>query len=424
MWKFVGSFAALLLATFLMMVGAGLASALVPLRAAAEGWSATTIAWIGTVYAMAFTAGCVLVPVLVGRVGHVRVFAALQTSLACLLLLLALAPHPLAWMLFRGACGIGMVGGYMVIESWINERADNASRGTVFSAYMTVSMAGVAAGQFLLPLGDIAGETLFMASALAFGLALLPVMLSIAPAPRPLEKVRIDARALFRKSPAAVVGCFVAGIVFGNWGYFAPLYGRAAGLGTAGIATMLTAAMIGGVLFQFPFGKLSDRIDRRYVMGIAGAIGVVVSVAMILAAPRGAAGVVFGMFAFGTVLFTSYSLSVAHANDQTGPGDFVQTSGGLLIVYGVGNMIGPQLGGRLMDRLGPDGFFVAMAAMYAIYGGYALWRSTRKPALPPELKADFSPVAPISMQSPAPVPPEERTQSADADLAAVSAAGR
>ncbi|KAB0682525.1 MFS transporter [Aureimonas leprariae] len=405
MLKSVAAFGALLLATFLMMVGAGLASALVPLRAAAEGWSSGSIAWIGTVYALAFTAGCILVPILVARVGHIRVFAALQTSLACLLLLLALAPHPLAWMLFRGACGLGMVGGYMVIESWINERTDNTNRGTVFSAYMIVSMVGIASGQFLLPLGDIAGDRLFMASALAFGLALMPVMLSVAPAPRPLEQVRIDPRALFRRSPAAAVGCFVAGVIFGNWGYFGPLYGKAAGLGTAGIATMLTAAMVGGVLFQYPFGRLSDRIDRRYVMGIAGAIGVAVSVAMIIAAPRTPIGVVVGTFGFGTVLFTIYSLSVAHANDQARPGEFVQVSGGLLIVYGVGNMIGPQLGGRLMDRLGPEGFFVAMAMMYAIYGGYALWRSTRKAALPPERRPDFTPVAPMSMRGQAPAEP-------------------
>jgi MFS family permease len=408
MWKSVASFGALLLGTFLMMVGTGLASVLVPLRAAAEGWSSTAIAWIGTVYALAFTAGCLMVPVFVGRVGHIRVFAALQTSLASSLLLLALVPHPIAWALFRGIGGLTIVGGYMVIESWINERTSNSNRGTIFSAYMIVSMTGIAAGQFVLPFGDIANERLFMVGALAFGAALLPVVLSTAPAPRPLAQVSIDARALFRKSPAAVVGSFLTGVIFGNWSSFGPLYGRAVGLSTAGIATMLTAAMIGGVAFQFPFGKLSDRIDRRYVMALAGAVGVGVSAAMILLAPRSAPGVILGMFALGTVLFTIYSLNVAHANDQAAPGEFVQVSGGLLIVYGIGNMLGPQLGGRLMDRFGPDGFFVAMGAMYGAYGAYALWRSTRKSALPPELRPDFSPVPAGTMQTPATIEMDAR----------------
>ncbi|MBZ9708585.1 hypothetical protein LB543_17850 [Mesorhizobium sp. ESP7-2] len=87
-------------------------------------------------------------------------------------------------------------------------------------------------------------ETLFMVGALAFGAALLPVALSIAPTPQPLTQVKIDARALFRKSPVAVVGSLLAGVIFGNWIYFGPIYGQAMGLSATGIAAMLTAAMI------------------------------------------------------------------------------------------------------------------------------------------------------------------------------------
>ena len=188
----------------------------------------------------------------------------------------------------------------------------------------------------------------------------------MAPAPQPLTQVKVDARALFRRSPAAVVGSFLAGIIFGNWAYFGPLYGRAVGLTDTGIATMLTAAMIGGMAFQVPFGRLSDRIDRRYVMALAGAIGVAVSAAMVIFAPTNPYTIVLGMFALGSVLFTIYALNVAHANDQAEAHEFVQVSGGLLIVYGIGNMVGPQLGGRLMDQFGPKGFFVAMGIVYAV----------------------------------------------------------
>ena len=158
MWKEIRPFVALFLGTFLMMVGTGLGNMLIPLRASAEGWSSTAIAWIGTCYAIAFTAGCLLTPLFVRRVGHIRVFAVLQTMLAASLLLHALVPNPLAWALFRAMGGLTLVGGYMVIESWLNERVSNANRGTVFASYMIVSMSGVAAGQFILPLGDIMSD--------------------------------------------------------------------------------------------------------------------------------------------------------------------------------------------------------------------------------------------------------------------------
>lgn len=367
MWLQIRSSAALLAGTFFMMVGTGLGNMLVPLRADAEGWSSTTIAWIGTAYAIAFTAGCLLTPVFVRRVGHIRVFAVLQTLLAASLLLLALVIHPIAWAAFRAIWGLSLVGGYMVIESWLNERVDNSNRGTVFAAYMIVSMSGVAVGQFIIPLGSVMTDTLFMAGALAFGAAMLPIALSVAPAPQPLTQVKIDARALFRKSPAAVVGNFLAGVIFGNWIYFGPLYGKAVGLSDTGIAAMLTAAMVGGMVFQVPFGKLSDRIDRRYVMALAGSLGVLISAGMVVLAPTQSFEIIIGMFALGAVLFTIYALNVAHANDQAGAHEFIQISGGLLIVYGIGNMVGPQLGGRLMDAMGPNGFFVAMGAVYACY---------------------------------------------------------
>ena len=400
MWKEIRPFIALFLGTFLMMVGTGLGNVLIPLRASAEGWSSTAIAWIGTCYALAFTAGCLLTPLFVRRVGHIRVFAVLQTILAASLLLHALVPHPIAWALFRVMGGLTLVGGYMIIESWLNERVSNANRGTVFASYMIVSMSGVAAGQFILPLGDIMTTTLFMVGALAFGAALVPVALSVAPAPRPLTQVRVDARALFRRSPAAVVGSFLAGIIFGNWAYFGPLYGRAVGLTDTGIATMLTAAMIGGMAFQVPFGRLSDRIDRRYVMALAGAIGVAVSAAMVIFAPTSPYTIVLGMFALGSVLFTIYALNVAHANDQAEAHEFVQVSGGLLIVYGIGNMVGPQLGGRLMEQFGPKGFFVAMGIVYALYGLYALWRSLRTTTMHPADKTDFRVVAALPAVTP------------------------
>ena len=414
-WQRLRSFGALLLGTFLMMVGTGLGNMLVPLRASAEGWSSTAIAWIGTAYAVAFTAGCILTPLFVRRVGHIRVFAVLQTLLAASLLLLALVPHPVAWALFRALGGVTLVGGYMVIESWLNERVDNANRGTVFAAYMIVSMAGVAVGQFILPLGNIMTGTLFMVGALAFGAALLPVALSVAPSPQPLTQVTINARALFRKSPAAVVGSFLAGVIFGNWSYFGPLYGQAAGLSEVGIATMLTAAMVGGVVFQIPFGWLSDRVDRRYVMALAGALGAVISACMMMIAPTDPAAIIVGVFALGSVLFTIYALNVAHANDQASADEFLQVSGGLLIVYGIGNMVGPQLGGRLMDGMGPNGFFVAMGSVYAVYGLYALWRSMRSRALDPSERDDFRVMPPLPAPTPESLALDVRTTDATPD---------
>ena len=407
--KELRSIAALLASTFAMMVGTGLAGMLIPLRAVLEDWSPTAIGWIGTCYAIAFTAGCLVTPILVKRVGHIRIFAALQTLLGASLLLHALVVNPITWCLFRALGGMALAGGYMVVESWLNEKADNANRGKIFSAYMVVSMTGVAAGQYIVPFGDIGTSVLFMVGTMAFSMSMLPISLSTSQAPRPLTRVTINPKRLFQRSPAAMVGSFLAGVIFGVWNYFGPLYGQALGLSSTGIATMLASGMIGGVVFQYPIGRLSDMIDRRYVMALAGAVGVAISVGMIIIAPKEPLYIVLGIFALGSVLFPIYALNIAHANDSAQPEEFVEVSGGLLIVYGIGNMVGPQLGGRLMDAAGPNGFFIAIGGTYAVYGFYAFWRSLRTQAVEPSLRSDFQIVPVIPAQTPETVAMDART---------------
>ncbi|CUW42834.1 major facilitator superfamily transporter [Brucella vulpis] len=98
--------AALLASTFLMLLAGGLAGILLPLRGGMEGWSTTTIGWMGTSYSLAFTIGCIFIPHLVRRVGHVRVFSALLTLLSMALLFHALVVNPAALDDLSRHCGL------------------------------------------------------------------------------------------------------------------------------------------------------------------------------------------------------------------------------------------------------------------------------------------------------------------------------
>lgn len=391
---------ALLASTLFMLAAVGLGGVFVPLRATMEGWQSTDIAWIGTSYALFFTFGCIATPYLVRRVGHIRVFAALQTLLAMSFLLMALLVHPIAWALVRGIGGFALAGAYMVLESWLNEKVSNENRGAIFSAYMIISMVGVAGGQYMMPFGDGEGAFFFIIIALLFGLALLPTVLTSAQAPVPLTRVSLDLKGLFLKSPAAVVGAFLTGVINGVWLFFGPIYGQSAGLTTTGIATMLAMAMVGGAVAQFPLGRASDRVDRRYVMVFAGAVGLAVSLAMLAIDPRSPYLIFSGMLLFGAVLFPIYALNVAHANDMAEPEEFVKVSSGLLIVYGLGTIVGPQLSGRLMDGIGPSGFWIATAISFAAYAGYTLWRIYRRGATDLEDRQDFRVLPVTASQTP------------------------
>ncbi len=405
----------LLISTFLLMAGAGLAGIVLPVRGSIEGWSNWEIGLLGTGYAIAFTLGCLIAPRIVRRAGHVRTFCSLAALLAITALLHGLFVHPLTWILIRGMAGFALAGSYMVIESWLNERVTNETRGRIFSLYMIVSMTAMMTGQFIMPLSDPALTVPFMVCAIFFAAAVIPNALSRQAHPKPLTQVKLDLPAIFRNSPAAVVGVFMGGILAGAWTNMAPVFGNEIGFSTAEIATLLVVTMAGGAVFQFPLGRLSDRLDRRLVMTVAGAVGVVVAT-LAIGLSSTQASVVFALaFCLGGVIYPAYSLSVAHANDYADAADFVKVSGGLLIVYGFGTMIGPLLAAWLMEAQGPMGIFIATGSAHALFAAYALWRTFRRQAVPAEEREDFRNLPLARTQTPATLALDPRAEAAVED---------
>lgn len=391
----------LLVSTFFLMAGAGLQGILLPVRGSIEGWSSYEIGLLGTGYAIAFTIGCLIVPRVVRQAGHVRTFSSLCAVLVIGVLMLAMVVHPIAWILIRGMAGFALAGSYMVIESWLNERVTNDTRGRVFSLYMIISMLAMAGGQYVLPLSRPELTTPFMICAILFALAVIPTALSRAPSPKPLTTTKLDLRMIFRNSPAAAVGVFLAGVLSGAWNNMSPVFGQRLGFSNTEIATLLAATMAGGIVFQYPLGRLSDRLDRRHVMTVAGLIGVAIAIVALVSQSHSAPWLFATAFVLGGVIYPAYSLTVAHANDYARPEDFVKVSGGLLILYGFGTMGGPLLAAWLMETFGPSGIFAATGAAHAIFAGYAYYRTFRRTAPPASERADFKTTPLARTQTPA-----------------------
>ena len=145
----LGALAALLLSAFLLTMGHGLALLVMPLRAELIGFSAFAISLTGSAYYGGFVAGCFLAPRLIARVGHVRMFAVLGAALIVVLLALSMADGLAMWLVLRAATGILMAGQFMVLETWINERATAVTRGRVLAIYVLATLAANTLGQLL-----------------------------------------------------------------------------------------------------------------------------------------------------------------------------------------------------------------------------------------------------------------------------------
>lgn len=379
----------LLSGTAFLLAASGLHSLLLPLLGQAQGFSTAALGLLGTAWAGGFIAGCVFAPHLVRRVGHVRSFGAFAATGAIIALLTGLIVDPVIWIVLRVATGFIMAGAFMVIESWLNEKATNDNRGTVFGLYMMVTYAAIMGGQLLVAAGDVTRTSLFMVAGILFCLSLIPTAISAAATPQPLQGVSLDLKGLYANSPVAFFACILIGVANGAWGTLGPVYGARIGISSAEIAIMMSIVVVAGAAMQMPAGKLSDRTDRRYVLAGAALGAGVIAIGVFLFAPRAGLWVLLLTGFYGALAYTLYSIAVAHANDHAAPADFVKVSGGLLLLYGFGTMIGPLAGAFLMARMKPESLFLATASAHILLAGYAMLRVRRRASLRTEEKDAF-----------------------------------
>ncbi len=261
--------------------------------------------------------------------------------------------------------------------------------------------------QLLLFVADPAGLAFFMITAGLFSACLIPVALTRASAPTLPSIEAFGLRQLFRISPVAVVGCIAAGMVNASVGGLAPVFALGVGLGSSEVGLFTAALVLGGMLLQWPLGRLSDRYDRRWVL--LGVAVTAVTVALTLAALAGgpALGLVVLAMAFGGTAFSVYPISATHANDHADRSQTVGVSSGLLLSWAIGSVVGPLLATATMGQIGPAGLFLYTASIHVPLSLYVLWRMTRRAAVPAEQRSPFvaqssatTPVAPASAVTP------------------------
>jgi MFS family permease len=380
---------ALLFSTAFLLAGNGLHSLLLPLAGTAAGFSTAELGMVGAGWAMGFVLGCLAAPVVVRRVGHIRAFASSAACAAIIILMNGIFVEPLAWILLRVGSGFFLAGSFMIIESWLNERATNESRGTIFAVYLMVTYVAITAGQLGVGAGDPRATTLFMTGAILFSLAILPTALSTAASPRPLTRVTIDLRSLFRNSPVAFLTVLLVGVINGAFGTLGAVWGTRIGLSTPLIALMMGITVVSGAITQVPAGRLSDRTDRRYVIAGTATAAALIGIAILSAEPIDPRLVLTLVGLYGALTYPIYGLAVAHANDYAETGDFVAVSGGLLLLYGAGTMIGPLAASSAMTGLGPYALFLVTAVSHVTIAAYAIYRTTRRPPIPKEVRESF-----------------------------------
>jgi len=362
-----------------LIVGVGLFATVIGVRAELEGFGTLTIGAIGGAYYAGFVVGSRIALHVVGTVGHIRVYAALSSLLAAVVLSAGLVVHPVAWLLLRFLGGVFIAGVYVVAESWLNQIATNTNRARLLSVYGVVTVMPYGVGQVLLGAVDPLGIAAFAVAAVAITVAVSPVTLSAVANPPPVTvPERIGIVELMRIAPTGIVTSFVSGIAMGAVTAFAPVYATRADMSPGAVGVFTAMPALGSLLMQVPVASLSDHVDRRLVGALAAAAAAGSTALLLVDGPAGILGHL-AMVCLGGTMFPLYSIAGAYTNDRLPRERLTAAASQLVVLFGVGAFIGPFTMAAVLGAIGLNGYPVAATAMLGFISVFLMVRIVQHP---------------------------------------------
>ncbi len=383
------SIIALFASIVLFASGNTLLGTLSSLRLTLAGFETALIGPILACYALGAVAGTLYAPGIIRGVGFIRAASAFAAIAGAAALLHPMAESAALWVALRTVVGFCVAGLLIVIESWINGRASNANRGTLFSFYQVTFYFAAFSGQALVAAGDPASYEPFSLTAILIGLALVPLALTRRGEPEVQYAERLKFTELFRISPVALLTALLSGTILGAFNMMGPAFGNLVGLSVDQISRFMALSVLAAMVVAWPAGHFSDRFDRRFMLaasaGIAAATSAVVAVVGV-PSPAVLYAVVAVFMGFAATL---YPFSVAIMNDRLHSHQIVSASAGLLLSHGVGTALGPVGSSLVMSAMGASGLFAFLAAVAGMLGGFVLYRALVTDRIRPEEQEEF-----------------------------------
>ena len=375
----------------ILITAHGFQGNLLQVRSVIEDFSFITTGIIMSGYYLGYFVGANIIPNLVSKVGHIRVFAAFASMASLAILIHAIFVNPVVWTLGRFLTGFSLIGVYIVTESWLNDRATNRNRGGVLSIYMFITFTGLGIGTLLLNFNRPEQYEPFILTSLLFSIALIPILLTKRAAPKFKKIGFMKIKQLYKISPLGTFSMLCTGLIHSAIFGYGAVYASSLNFTIFEISLFLFLITIAGAVFQFPIGYFSDMKDRRLIIIGCTFLSVLFCILSILTSGTAleniylASAVEMDKIIFLTFVtlyagfaLPMFTLNLAYVNDFIDKERFVAAGAGMQIIFGIGAMFGPFLASLFMNLYGPNGFFMFLGISHLLIGLFGMYRITRR----------------------------------------------
>ena len=375
----------------IICLGHGLQGTLVGVRSVVGNFSYIETGFMITGYYVGYLIGSIFIPYFLKNVGHIRVFAALASLASIAILLHSIIILPFAWFLIRILTGLSIAGIFVIMESWLNEKSTNKTRGTLLSTYMIITFSFLGLGSFLLNVSDPAKFDLFILVSLLLSFAIIPILLTSTNAPNFENPKILTFSKLYEISPLGFVGAILIGLAHSTVFGLGAVYAKKIDFNNFEVSLFIVIVTISGSLFQWPIGFISDKIDRRVVLIILTLIASGICI-LIIGSSFISTILLFILLAiYAGMSLPLYSVTIAHTNDYLQPDEFVAASSAIAVLVGLGAIFGPIATSYFMSIIGANGFFVFLFLVHVFLGFFGIYRMAVR-TKPSDIESQYVPL--------------------------------
>ncbi|HEV3424322.1 MAG TPA: MFS transporter [Paraburkholderia sp.] len=370
-------FLALILSVAVVGLGSGATLPLTALALTQAGYGTDVV---GLLTAAQAGGGLLVVPLagrIAARFGGRQVITGAVLVVGIATALMQLTSSLVVWGVLRVLCGAALMLLFTISEAWVNQLADDASRGRVVAIYATNFTLFQMAGPVLVSQIASFDAWRFLLCGAIFMLALpaLAMIRSTSPASGEAE-AHGNWRHVLPQMPAIVVGT----------GFFAlfdtialsllPLFAMAHGI-SSGVAVLFASALLlGDTTMQFPIGWLADRLGRERVH-IGSAVVVVLLLPLLpwaivspwLCWPL--------LYVLGAAAGSIYTLSLVACGERFRGVALVSASSLVGASWCAASFGGPLIAGALMKGVGNDAIIGVLLASALAFLAAVWWEKRR-----------------------------------------------
>lgn len=393
---------ALICATWFLQLSGGILGIVTPLGLQAMGLGTSGIGVIAALYAAGFMAGAAYAPKIIGRIGNIRCFSVAAAICGIGSLTLYMAPNALGWSAVRIFQGVGFAMMFTAAEAWLGEATEPEQRGGVMGFYHVVAKLALLVGPVMIIGFSALDPGNFVLAGIFLAAALIPICMTYQPEPTHTIVDALSLQTIIRIAPSAALGVFLAGVINSGTLALLPVFAGAyapSGHETSFAVMTYAAANVGGLLSQWPLGRLSDRIDRRTIVAamafVAGASALLLGIVSNDISPLAMLSLL-ALWGAGSLSF--YGISVAHGVDRVRTGQVTQLMSGLLFIWAAGSVIGPIASGLSMrSPFGPRSLFVLAGILLLVLTVSMLVRRVAKAGPKDSAQEDWNLTVPTSI---------------------------